>query len=136
MYPIKKNLYDYINQPVFISCILEIFCLFSISLCFSSLKRIFIHDHIDTFSFSLLQKDFFIVYEHIDAFLMFFFLRKILILFTFVSQYIRISYSKQQRHKNWKLNNKWKNRVLMVRNSPLELEKDFKPVNTAVNDMH
>ena len=42
---------------------------------------------------------------------------------------------RHQNHKNENLHKTWKNKVLKVKNSPLELGKDFKPINTSAVDM-
>ena len=43
-----------------------------------------------------------------------------------------MNHLKHQKYKNKQSNN---TRVLKVRNSPLELEKDFEPINISINDM-
>ena len=41
-----------------------------------------------------------------------------------------------QNHKNENLNNTQQSKVLKVKNSPFELEKDLKPINISVGDMN
>ena len=43
-----------------------------------------------------------------------------------------MNHLRHQKYKNKQSNN---TRVLKVRNSPLELEKDFEPINISINDM-
>ena len=43
-----------------------------------------------------------------------------------------MNHLRHQKYKNKQSNN---TRVLKVRNSPLELEKDFEPINISANDM-
>ena len=46
-----------------------------------------------------------------------------------------MNHSRQQNYKNKHFNNTQKNRILKVKNSSLELEKYFKPINVSVDDM-
>ena len=53
----------------------------------------------------------------------------------FYSQYISLHHLRHQNYKKKNSNSTQKNRVLNVKNSPLELEKGFKPINTSIDDM-
>ena len=46
-----------------------------------------------------------------------------------------MNHSRQQNYQNKHFNNTQKNRILKVKNSSLELEKYFKPINVSVDDM-
>ena len=45
---------------------------------------------------------------------------------------MKMNHLRHKKYRNKQLNNA---RVLKVKNNPLELEKDFKPINISINDI-